>query len=56
MMSQMRYREAYVGMPHTGKSKLLTSITTAEGAHHVAYTKNGRFAYGLKTLCSTCRV
>jgi DNA-binding beta-propeller fold protein YncE len=28
-----------------GKPKLLKSIATAEGAHHVAYTKDGRLAF-----------
>jgi hypothetical protein len=28
-----------------GKPRLLNSIATAEGAHHVAYTKDGRLAY-----------
>lgn len=30
--------------------KLLKSIATAEGAHHVAYTKDGRFAYVQNSL------
>jgi len=30
--------------------KLLNSIATAEGAHHVAYTKDGRFAYVQNSL------
>jgi DNA-binding beta-propeller fold protein YncE len=33
-----------------GQPKLLTSIATAEGAHHVAYTKDGRFAYVQNSL------
>ncbi|WP_170285088.1 YncE family protein, partial [Microvirga aerophila] len=33
-----------------GKPKLLKSIATAEGAHHVAYTKDGRFAYVQNSL------
>ena len=28
-----------------GKPRLLKSIATAEGAHHVAFTKDGRYAY-----------
>src|SRR4029450_4154811 len=28
-----------------GKPKLLKSIATAEGAHHVAFTLDGRYAY-----------
>jgi DNA-binding beta-propeller fold protein YncE len=34
----------------TGKPKFLKSIATAEGAHHVAYTKDGRFAYVQNSL------
>jgi DNA-binding beta-propeller fold protein YncE len=34
----------------TSKPKLLKSIATAEGAHHVAYTKDGRFAYVQNSL------
>jgi DNA-binding beta-propeller fold protein YncE len=33
-----------------GKPKLLKSIATGEGAHHVAYTKDGRFAYVQNSL------
>lgn len=32
------------------KPKLLTSIATAEGAHHVAFTKDWRYAYVQNTL------
>jgi DNA-binding beta-propeller fold protein YncE len=35
---------------NAGQPKLLTSIATAEGAHHVAYTKDGRFAYVQNSL------
>ena len=34
----------------TSKPKILKSIATAEGAHHVAYTKDGRFAYVQNSL------
>ena len=33
-----------------GKPMLLKSIATAEGAHHVAFTLDGRFAYVQNTL------
>ncbi|KLK90002.1 hypothetical protein AA309_28060 [Microvirga vignae] len=33
-----------------GQPKLLNSIAAAEGAHHVAYTKDGRFAYVQNSL------
>src|SRR5215212_959680 len=35
---------------NVGQPKLLSSIATAEGAHHVAYTKDGRFAYVQNSL------
>jgi DNA-binding beta-propeller fold protein YncE len=35
---------------NAGQPKLLKSIATAEGAHHVAYTKDGRFAYVQNSL------
>jgi DNA-binding beta-propeller fold protein YncE len=35
---------------NAGTPKLLKSIATAEGAHHVAYTKDGRFAYVQNSL------
>jgi len=33
-----------------GKPKLLKSIATAEGAHHIAFTLDGRYAYVQNTL------
>ena len=33
-----------------GKPRLLKSIATAEGAHHVAFTQDGRYAYVQNTL------
>src|SRR4029434_1204023 len=33
-----------------GKPMLLKSIATAEGAHHVAFTLDGRYAYVQNTL------
>jgi DNA-binding beta-propeller fold protein YncE len=35
---------------NVGQPKLLKSIAAAEGAHHVAYTKDGRFAYVQNSL------
>ena len=33
-----------------GKPKLMKSIATAEGAHHIAFTKDGRYAFVQNTL------
>ena len=33
-----------------GKPRLLKSIATAEGAHHIAFTQDGRYAYVQNTL------